>query len=119
MSHNDYDPESAYDLVMNDLLQDKPVEITSLCDAICRGDEQAVRSMSKSLHGEKTLIPKREAINQRDIKLLQILLSEDSTLDGSLMEAACESRQREVISLLIKQGWPINEPLDHNISPLW
>jgi hypothetical protein len=32
--------------------------VTLLCDAIRRDDERAVRSLSKALHGDETLVPK-------------------------------------------------------------
>jgi ankyrin repeat protein len=111
--------DSAYELAMDSLPNTTSDEITSLCDAIIRNDEQSVRDMSKLLHGDETLIPKREAINRRKPQILRILLSEDETLDESLMTTACESRQRDVISTLVEHGWPINKALSLNKSPLW
>lgn len=113
------DTDNSYELVLNSLSESTPIEITLLCDAILCNDEHAVRGMSKSLHGDETLSPKREAINGCKAQFLGILLSEDDTIDDSLMTVACETRQREVVSMLLDHGWPINKPLGPNMSILW
>jgi len=111
--------DDPYAAIVDSLLDNTTENIASLRDAISQNDEQAVRRISKSFRGYDTLIPKRDAINKRKPQILKILLSEDDTVDESLMAAACESRQRDVISALVEHGWPINRPLSLNMSPLW
>lgn len=111
--------EDPYAAITNSLLNNTSDDKISLRNAISRNDEQAVRRMSKPLHGNETLDPKREAINRRKPQIFKMLLSEDGTMDESLMSAACESRQRDVISTLVEHGWPINKPLRLKMSPLW
>jgi hypothetical protein len=65
-------------------------------------------------------MPKRVAIQESKPQLLTLLLEEDETIDASLVEIACENRQRDMVSILIEHGWPINEPLgSFGIPPLW
>jgi hypothetical protein len=80
---------------MDGLLESIAEELRLLCDAIRRDDDRATRSLSKALHGDETLMPKREAINERKLLFLMVFLGENETIDDSLMTAACERRQRD------------------------
>jgi hypothetical protein len=88
---------------MDSLLESIAEEVRLLCDTIRRDDERAIRNLSKALHGDKVLVPKREAINKRKLLFLMVFLGENETIDDSLMTAACERRQRDGVSALLER----------------
>lgn len=100
-------------------IQDEPPpEISLLCQAIHDNNENAVRVIASLLREELTIVPKRCAIDSDKPQFLRILLEEDPYMHVSLMEGACENKNREIIDTLLAYGWDINKPFVAG-GPLW
>jgi hypothetical protein len=90
----------------------------ALCEAIDRGDEQAIHEQSLLISGKETLIPKKLAIEVGRPDVLRMLLERDGLFEDDMVVAACERQDRTCIRILMDFGWPIEQPIC-DASVLW
>ena len=95
-----------------------PAPEEPLCEAIRRGDEDAIRQHRLLAKGPSSLAPKRLAIEKNRPDLLRIFLERDNSIDEILVVAACTTRSRACIRALLGFGWPINQPVGYDASML-
>lgn len=105
--------------LLKDLEAETPA-VGALNDAIRRGDQGAVRDICSSMEPKAIPIPApmRLAIVLGHPELLKILLERDSDVYESVVEVACERKDRECIRILLAYGWPINKRLGLDMSIL-
>jgi len=110
---------SEYYRAIDDLRISFPGEVTSICEAIHRNDEQEVREQSKTLGKQWFPLAKSEAIRKGHAGLLRILLEADESVNEALMGSACETKDRESIRALFDFNCPVNARLSPDGFPLW
>ncbi|KAK4622020.1 hypothetical protein CLAFUW4_07045 [Fulvia fulva] len=90
-----------------------------LLDTLRVSDLQPVCTAATSLHGCSSLRAKLLAVEKGDVDLLKRLLEINNSIDESLVEAACISKDQACIVALLDSGLPINQPLNPDQYILW
>jgi hypothetical protein len=103
--------------VLSYLLKPDPGALVG--EAIRDGNKERVIETSLHLKGLSTIGPKKEAIIQRKVDLLELLLETDSTITEELVATACQQRDMDIVRVLLNFGWHINAPIYSAASLLW
>ena len=95
-----------------------PAPEEPLCEAIRRGDEDAIRQHRLLAKGPSSLAPKRLAIEENRPDLLRVFLEQDNSIDENLVVAACTAKDRACVRALLDFGWPIDQTVGYDASML-